>query len=36
MSIYDLNLEKNKANYFPLTPISFIEKPQKLNLTHYP
>ena len=29
MSIYDSNLEKNKANYFPLTPISFIERTAK-------
>ena len=29
MNIYDSNLEKNKANYFPLTPISFIERTAK-------
>ena len=29
MNKYDLNLEKNKANYFPLTPISFIERTAK-------
>ena len=26
MSDYDKNLDKNKANYVPLTPISFIER----------
>ena len=26
MSHYDKNLEKNKANYVPLTPISFLER----------
>ena len=26
MSIYDSNLEKNKVNYFPLTPISFMRE----------
>ena len=29
MSHYDKNLEKNKANYVPLTPISFL-KGQKI------
>ena len=26
MSDYDKNLDKNKANFVPLTPISFIER----------
>ena len=26
MNDYDKNLDKNKANYVPLTPISFIER----------
>ena len=26
MSSYDTNLEKNKANYIPLTPLSFLER----------
>jgi len=26
MNDYDKNLYKNKANYVPLTPISFIER----------
>ena len=26
MNDYDKNLDKNKANYIPLTPISFIER----------
>ena len=26
MSIYDQDLEKNSANYVPLSPVSFIER----------
>ena len=26
MSNYDTNLDKNKANYVPLTPLSFLER----------
>ena len=26
MSHYDTNLDKNAANYVPLTPISFLER----------
>ncbi len=26
MSHYDINLDKNKANYVPLTPLSFLER----------
>ena len=26
MSHYDTNLDKNKANYVPLTPLSFLER----------
>jgi len=26
MSNYDKNLDKNKANYVPLTPLTFLER----------
>ena len=26
MNHYDTNLDKNKANYVPLTPLSFLER----------
>jgi len=26
MSHYDTNLDKNKANFVPLTPLSFLER----------
>ena len=30
MSSYDRNLEKNKANYIPLTPLSFLERAKEV------
>ena len=30
MSSYDTNLEKNKANYIPLTPLSFLERAKEV------
>ena len=30
MSHYDTNLDKNKANYVPLTPLSFLEMLKEL------
>ena len=29
MSSYDTNLDKNKANHIPLTPLTFLEQLQK-------
>ena len=26
MSSYDINLDKNKANHIPLTPLTFLER----------
>ena len=28
MSNYDINLDKNRANYIPLTPLTFLESYQ--------
>jgi fatty-acyl-CoA synthase len=38
-SLFDLNLDKNSANYAPLSPLSFIERaasvfPAKLSVVH--
>src|SRR5207245_5375535 len=38
-SIFDHNLEKNAANYAPLTPLSFLERaayvyPERVSVTH--
>ena len=30
MSSYDNNLEKNKANYIPLTPLSFLKRAKEV------
>ena len=30
MNHYDTNLDKNEANYVPLTPLSFLEELQML------
>ena len=30
MSSYDTNLEKNKANYIPLTPLSFLKRAKEV------
>src|SRR5204862_5124966 len=38
-TIFDHNLEKNPANYAPLTPLSFLERsayvyPQRISIVH--
>ena len=30
MSHYDTNLDKNRANYVPLTPLSFLERAKEV------